>query len=366
MGLKIEKLTKKTPVYDIKVQDNENFYANGVLVHNCQEINLPTTPITDVNKDDGEIALCVLSAINLGKIKQFSDLEPIVRQIVFTLDRIIDIQEYIVPAAGKMKKRRSIGIGVTNFAYWLAKNGYDYESDESMAAIDELFEHIQFYALKASMELAKEYGPCEYFDRTKYSEGLLPIDHYSSHVDSIVDRKPTLDWDWLREQILKYGLRNSTLTALMPCESSSVVSSSTNGMEPPRRLITIKTSKSGAPLPVVLPEINKLKNKYQMAFTFSNESMNKVVSIAQKWIDQGISVNHYYDKRGYEKGLLPLSEVVNDILHFYKFGGKQLYYANSIDNSKKIEDNDASEKQTLEELVELSNEDNCEGGACAL
>jgi ribonucleoside-diphosphate reductase alpha chain len=371
MAIKIEKLNKKTPVYDIMVEGNHNFYANNILVHNCQEITLPTSPvkhIDDGDDTDAEIALCVLSAINLGTIKYLDELEVICEYTVRALDFVIEKQDYPVNAAKKMLKRRSIGVGVTNFAYWLVKNGLTYDSPETLTKVDELFEHIQYYLIKASIELAKEEGPCEYFNRTKYSKGLLPIDHYNKNVDKLVTRKHTLDWNSLREDILKYGMRNSTLTAIMPCESSSVVSSSTNGIEPPRKLITVKKSKSGSPLPVVVPEVQKYKNKYQFSWSFDNTHMNNLVSVIQKWVDQGISTNHYYDSRKYENNNLPLSVVAKDILTFYQYGGKQIYYSNSKDyKSDKLEDMISSSNDDKRSF-ESDTEDlvGCDGGACSI
>ena len=298
----------------------------------------------------GEISLCVLGAINLGTIKALDELEEVCEYTVRMLDFIIEIQDYPVAAAKKMLKRRSLGVGVTNFAYWLAKNGLDY-SKNSLVEIDRLFEHIQYYLLKASNKLAKEYGKCEYFDKTKYSLGQLPIDHYNKNMDTLVKREFECDWDSLRKDILEFGLRNSVVSAQMPCESSSVVSSSTNGIEAPRKLITVKKSKSGSPLPVVVPEVNKLKNKYSVSWGFSNDDMNNVVGVIQKYFDQGISVNHYYDKKKYKDGNIPLSEVAKDIMTFYKLGGKQIYYSNSKDyKSDKLEDIITTEKiQVMEE-----------------
>ena len=335
----------------------------------CTEINLPTTPIQhidDGDDTDAEIALCVLAAINLGSIKNLDELEIVCEYIVRSLDSVISYQDYPIEAARKMLKRRSIGVGVTNFAYWLVKNGLSYDDSTSLGRIDELFENIQYYLLKASNQLAKEEGACEYFNRTKYSKGLLPIDHYNKNVDKIVDRELTMDWQTLRKDILEYGLRNSTVTAQMPCESSSVVSSSTNGIEAPRKLIVVKKSKSGAPLPVVVPEVAKYKNKYQFAWGFDNTAMNNIVSIIQKYFDQGISVNHYYDPRKYEGNDLPISEVAKDILNFYKFGGKQIYYSNSKDYKSDKLDEMITNTQNASEEVLLMDMDDCESGACAI
>ena len=333
----------------------------------CQEINLVTKPLQTLDDEEGEIALCVLSAINLGLINKLSDLEEICEYIVRGLDYVIENQVYLIKAAEKMLKRRSIGVGVTNFAYWLVKNGLSYDSPEALEKVDELFEHIQYYLIKASVKLAKEQGKCEYFDKTKYYKGILPIDTYNKNVDNLVKREYTLEWDDLRKDILTHGMRHSTLTAIMPCESSSLPLSATNGIEPPKSLITIKKSKSGAPLPVVVPEINKYKNKYSFAYSFDNIHMNNIVSVMQKWIDQGISVNHYYDIRKYEDGNLPISEVAKDILNFYKYGGKQLYYANSKDY-KSDNLSEMINNTTIQDQInnnELLN-DNCDSGACSI
>lgn len=365
MNLLLQERLENGRIY-IQNLDNANTHSGFTdkinMSNLCQEINLPTSPIYDVNSEkEGEIALCVLGAINLGTIKGFDELEEVCEYTVRMLDYIIDIQDYPVVAAKKMLKRRSLGVGVTNLAYWLAKNNLDY-TNRSLVEIDRLFEHIQFNLLKASNKLAKEYGKCEYFDRTKYSKGLLPIDHYSKSVDTIVSRELECDWDSLRKDILEFGLRNSVVSAQMPCESSSVVSSSTNGIEAPRKLISVKKSKSGSPLPVVVPEISRLKNKYSFSWGFNNDDMNNVVAVIQKYFDQGISVNHYYDKKKYADGNIPLSEVAKDLLTFYKLGGKQIYYANSKDyKSDKLEDMITTEKL---ELIEIGDND-C-GDSCTI
>lgn len=369
MNLLLQERLETGRIY-IQNLDNANTHSAFIdkisMSNLCQEVNLPTTPFTDVNGDDGEIALCVLGAINLGNIKSYDELEEICEYTIRMLDYVIEIQDYPVQVAKKMLKRRSIGVGVTNFAYWLAKNNLNYSSDESMVEIDRLFENIQFNLLKASNKLAKELGKCEYFDRTKYGQGLLPIDHYNKNVDKIVNRNLELDWEGLRVDIKEFGLRNSTVSAIMPCESSSLVSNSTNGIEAPRGLISVKKSKSGSPLPVLVPEVSKLKNKYQFSFGFDNTSMNKVVSVIQKYVDQGISVNHYYDKKIYTDGNIPLSEIAKDLLNFYQWGGKQLYYANSKDyKSDQLEDMITTEK--IDTNFEINDDDNsCGDGGCTI
>lgn len=320
----------------------------------CQEITLPTTPLTHIDDDDdtdSEIALCVLSAINLGALRKLDDLRPICMNIVRALDSVIEHQMYPIAASKKMLKRRSIGVGITNLAYYLAKHGVSYESKEALALVDELMEHIQYYMIKASVQQAKVKGPCEWFNRTKYSDGLLPIDTYCKEVDKLVKRKLTLDWEKLRKDIKKHGMRNSTLTALMPCESSSLVTNSTNGVEPPRGLLSIKKSKQGL-IPQVVPEIYKFRTKYTLAYEMeSNRGYTNIIAVIQKYTDQAISANHYYNFSKYENGNLPLSEIANDLLYSYKVGLKTLYYANTDDGKT---DNHIEENNS------------CDGGACSI
>ena len=335
------------------VNDHSSFLSPVYMSNLCQEITLPTTPIQHIDDEEtGEIALCILSAINIGAIRSKKELEGIARNLVRSLDYIIDNQFYPVDASKKMFKRRSIGVGVTNLAYYLAKNGCGYEDKEAIELVDELAESIQYYLLKASCELAQERGACELFSDTKYSKGILPIDTYSKEVDSICKRKLTHDWETLREDIKKHGLRNSTLTALMPCESSSLVTNSTNGIEPPRSLVTIKKSKQGL-IPQVVPEITRLKNKYTQAYDMeSNTGYINICAVLQKYFDQAISANHYYNFAKYDEGNLPMSVVAKDVLYSYKMGLKTLYYANTDDGKT-----DAQPE---------AEESGCAGGACTL
>jgi ribonucleoside-diphosphate reductase alpha chain len=344
--------TGRMYVMNIDNTNEHSSFTDPIYMSNlCQEITLPTTPISHIDsEEDGEIALCILSAINVGAIRKLNDLESISYNIVKSLDYIIDNQYYPVNASKKMLKRRSIGVGVTNLAYYLAKNGFSYEDKGAISLVDELAENIQYYLLKASVRLAKERGKCEWFERTKYSKGILPIDTYAKEVDNICKRKLTHNWTELRAEIKKYGLRNSTLTALMPCESSSLVTNSTNGIEPPRSLVTIKKSKQGL-IPQVVPEIAKLKNKYTLAYDMkSNVGYINICAVLQKYFDQAISANHYYNFAKYEEGNLPMSVVAKDILYSYKVGLKTLYYANTDDGKT----------DTVEE------DNDCAGGACKL
>lgn len=345
--------TGRMYVMNVDNTNEHSSFLDTVYMSNlCQEITLPTTPITHIDsEEDGEIALCILSAINVGALRKLEDLESISYNIVRSLDYIIDNQLYPVDASKKMKKRRSIGVGVTNLAYYLAKNSCSYEDKEAITLVDELAESIQYYLLKASVRLAKERGKCEWFDRTKYSQGILPIDTYSKEVDKICKRKLTHDWEKLRKEIKEHGLRNSTLTALMPCESSSLVTNSTNGIEPPRSLVTIKKSKQGL-IPQVVPEIAKLKNKYTLAYDMKdNNGYINICAVLQKYFDQAISANHYYNFAKYEEGNLPMSVVAKDVLYSYKMGLKTLYYANTDDGKTDTVGEDDSD---------------CAGGACKL
>jgi len=329
--------------------DHSSFTDKIKMSNLCQEITLPTTPLKHIDDNcntDAEIALCVLSAINVGAIK-LSELRDICMNIVRALDSVIEYQLYPVGASMKMLKRRSIGVGITNLAYYLAKNGVTYDDKEACNIVDELMEHVQYNLIKASVQLAKEKGKCEWFHRTKYSKGILPIDTYSKSVDKLVTRKSKLNWDKLRKDIEKHGMRNSTLTALMPCESSSLVTNSTNGIEPPRGLLSVKKSKQGL-LPQVVPDIHNLRNKYTLAYDMnSNKGYTDIVAVIQKYVDQAISANHYYNFAKYKDGNLPMSEIAHDILYSYKMGVKTLYYANTDDGKT--------------DEVEL-----CESGACSI
>ncbi len=365
-------------------KDNQTLYLNGRTnkLHKLTNTNLFELFDSPNNiKDDtiffeeefelvwgetpAEIALCVLSAINLGAIKELSDLEEICEFTVRALDYVITHQDYPVEAAKKMLQRRSIGVGVTNLAYYFAKNNVEYGSAESLLLLDETMEFIQYYLIKASVKLAKEYGKCGFFNKTKYSKGILPIDTYCKKVDGIVSRPYKLDWEGLRRDVLTYGMRNSTLTAIMPCESSSVVSNSTNGIEPPRNLITIKKSKQGV-IKMAVPEVYKLKNKYKMAFDVTNKEYSNIQAVIQKWIDQGISGNHYYSMENGES--LSMTEVVKDIIYFYNMGGKQLYYANTSDGKTDDINKMMNEKSNTvkSEVVDDEDGEDCVGGACSI
>ncbi|CCQ11904.1 Ribonucleotide reductase of class Ia (aerobic),alpha subunit [Pseudoalteromonas luteoviolacea B = ATCC 29581] len=323
----------------------------------CLEIALPTKPLNNVNDPEGEIALCTLSAFNLGAIESLSELEELAELAVRALDNLLDYQDYPVPAAyNATMGRRTLGIGVINFAYYLAKNGVKYSDGSANGLTHKTFEAIQYYLMKASNELAKEKGACPKFNETTYSKGIMPIDTYKKDLDSVCSEPLHLDWDALRESIVKYGMRNSTLSALMPSETSSQISNATNGIEPPRGHISVKASKDGI-LKQVVPEYERLKEQYELLWDIpSNDGYLQLVGIMQKFIDQTISANTNYDPNKFDGGKVPMKLLLKDLLTAYKLGVKTLYYHNTRDG--------ASDAQ--EELKPQVEDDGCEGGACKI
>ena len=305
----------------------------------CQEITLPTTPIQDIHDDQGEIALCILSAINVGQLGELGELENLCDLSVRALEQIIDYQDYPVKAAEvSTKRRRSLGIGYIGLAHYLAKNGVKYNEKGAWELVDRLSEAFQYYLLRASCDIAMEKGKCEGFERTKYADGLLPIDHYKKEVDEIVPHKQRMAWESLRKDIAKYGLRHSTLSAQMPSESSSVVSNETNGIEPPRAMLSIKKSKKG-PLKQIAPGFPKLKNDYTLLWDMpDNTGYINVVAMMQKYFDQAISGNWSYNPLHYENNEVPLSAMAQDMLTAYKYGWKTSYYQNTYDFKGEEED----------------------------
>jgi len=319
----------------------------------CMEIALPTNPLNDINDTEGEIALCTLSAFNLGALESLDELEGLADLVVRALDALLEYQDYPVKAAlNATNKRRSLGVGVINYAYYLAKNGTNYTSDSALGLTHRTFEAIQFYLLKASVQLAREFGPCGAFNETTYAKGILPIDTYKSDLDAVCSEPLLLDWESLRKEIQQDGLRNSTLTALMPSETSSQIANATNGIEPPRGLVSVKQSKDGI-LRQVVPEIDRLRDQYQLLWKMpNNEGYLKLVGIMQKFVDQSISANTNYDPTRFEGGRVPMKQLLKDLLQVYKLGIKTLYYHNTRDG--------ATEGGTEAE------DDGCASGACKI
>ncbi|MGU7312927.1 class 1a ribonucleoside-diphosphate reductase subunit alpha [Salmonella enterica subsp. enterica serovar Javiana] len=323
----------------------------------CLEIALPTKPLHDVNDENGEIALCTLSAFNLGAIKTLDELEELAILAVRALDALLDYQDYPIPAAKRgAMGRRTLGIGVINFAYWLAKNGKRYSDGSANNLTHKTFEAIQYYLLKASNELSKEQGACPWFNETTYAKGILPIDTYKKDLDAIVNEPLHYDWEQLRESIKTHGLRNSTLSALMPSETSSQISNATNGIEPPRGYVSIKASKDGI-LRQVVPDYEHLKDAYELLWEMpNNDGYLQLVGIMQKFIDQSISANTNYDPSRFPSGKVPMQQLLKDLLTAYKFGVKTLYYQNTRDGAEDVQD----------DLAPSIQDDGCESGACKI
>ena len=323
----------------------------------CLEIALPTKPLQSFDDPNGEIALCTLSAFNLGVIKSLDDLEELAELAVRALDNLLTYQDYPIIAAQKSSlNRRTLGVGVINFAYYLAKNGVRYSVGSANRLTHETFEAIQYYLLKASNKLAKEVGACDLFNETTYAQGILPIDTYKKDVDKLCSPALNLDWESLRTEIKTHGLRNSTLSALMPSETSSQISNATNGIEPPRGLISVKASKDGV-LKQVVPEYARLRESYELLWNIpSNQGYLELVGIMQKFVDQAISANTNYDPSRFDNGKVPIKQLLKDLLTAYKLGIKTLYYHNTRDGANDVQG----------DIVIEPEDDGCEGGACKI
>ena len=321
----------------------------------CLEIALPTKALNHYLDESGEIALCTLSAFNLGAIDSLDELEPLAELAVRALDALLDYQDYPIPAAqnGAMW-RRPLGIGVINYAYYLAKNGVRYSDGSALGLTHRTFEAIQYYLLKASVKLAQESGACPHFNETTYAQGILPIDTYKRDLDVLCEEPLHLDWETLRSEIKRHGLRNSTLTALMPSETSSQIANATNGIEPPRGLISVKASKDGI-LRQVVPDYTELKDKYELLWNQpNNDGYLQLVGIMQKFVDQSISANTSYDPSRFEGHKVPMKQLLKDLLTAYKYGLKTLYYHNTRDGAEDAQ------------LSQAAQADDCAGGACKI
>jgi ribonucleoside-diphosphate reductase alpha chain len=358
--------TGRVYIMNIDHCNSHSSFKDKVNMSNlCQEITLPTDPIQHIDDNMGEIALCILSAINVGKVKSDEELEELCDLSVRGLDELIDYQKYPVAAAEiATKARRSLGIGFIGLAHYLAKLGYNYDSQEAWDAVHGLSESFQYYLLKASNQLAKEKGYCEYFGRTKYADGILPVDTYKKDVDEITSIGLEHDWEGLRASILEHGLRHSTLSAQMPSESSSVVSNATNGIEPPRDYLSVKKSKKG-PLKQIVPQYHTLKNNYTLLWNMSsNRGYINIVAVMQKFFDQAISGNWSYNPENYDNNEVPTSVMANDFLTTYKYGWKTSYYQNTYDIKT---DEVVEEKPNLQDLLsELSSVEEGECESCAV
>ena len=356
--------TGRIYIMNIDHCNSHSSYKDQITMSNlCQEITEPTTPIQHID-DDGpqEIATCILSAINVGKVKSDDELEELCNLSVRALEEIIDYQNYPVKAAENFtKRRRSLGIGYIGLAHYLAKLGFNYDSQGAWDAVHGLSESFQYYLLKASNQIAKEKGHCEYFGRTKYADGILPIDTYKKDVDQVSSVGLQHDWEYLRASILEHGLRHSTLSAQMPSESSSVVSNATNGIEPPRGYLSIKKSKKG-PLKQIVPQYQTLKNNYTLLWDMhSNRGYINIVAVMQKFFDQAISGNWSYNPENYADNEVPVSVMAQDMLTCFKLGHKTAYYQNTYDiKTDEVVDDQKQELKSLLNDIMKSDEEACE------
>ena len=337
--------------------DHSSFKDKVSMSNLCQEITLPTDPIQHID-GAGEIALCILSAINVGKINKLEEIDELCELAVRGLDALIDYQHYPVNAAKQSTlNRRSLGIGYIGLAHYLAKNGAKYDSVKAFDLVHKLTERFQFALLTASNRMAMEKGPCGYFGKTKYADGILPIDTYKKDVDEIIPNDLSCDWEFLRGRILEYGLRHSTLSAQMPSESSSVVSNATNGIEPPRDYLSVKKSKKG-PLKQIVPSYQTLKNNYTLLWDMpNNEGYIKVSAVMQKFFDQAISGNWSYNPENYPDNEVPVSVMANDLLTTYKYGWKTSYYQNTYDAKKDGDETSDNVDNLINELLTTEEED---------
>jgi ribonucleoside-diphosphate reductase alpha chain len=354
--------TGRLYIMNIDHCNSHSSFLDKVSMSNlCQEITLPTTPIQHIDDPNGEIALCILSAINIGKIKTNEDLEVLCDLAVRSLDELIDFQGYPVRAAEiATRARRSLGVGYIGLAHYLAKHGVKYDDPGAWQLVHDLTEAFQYYLIKATTLLAREKGACEYSHRTKYGQGILPIDTYKKDVDELVPNNLKYDWEELRELVKQYGVRNSTLSAQMPSESSSVVSNATNGIEPPRGYLSVKKSKKG-PLKQIVPQFHTLKNNYTLLWDMpSNRGYINIVAVMQKFFDQAISGNWSYNPENYPNNEVPVSVMAQDLLTTYKYGWKTSYYQNTYDiKTDEVEESKPSVDDIIDDILN-SEEDDCE------
>jgi len=358
--------TGRLYIMNIDHCNSHSSFVDKVSMSNlCQEITLPTKPIQHIDDPNGEIALCILSAINIGKIKNNDELEVLCDLAIRSLDELIDFQGYPVKSAEiATKARRSLGVGYIGLAHYLAKHGEHYDDPGAWKLVHDLTEAFQYYLIKATTLLAREKGACEYSHRTKYGQGILPIDTYKKDVDELVPNVLKYDWEKLRGMVKKYGVRNSTLSAQMPSESSSVVSNATNGIEPPRGYLSVKKSKKG-PLKQIVPQFHTLKNNYTLLWDMpSNRGYINIVAVMQKFFDQAISGNWSYNPENYDNNEVPVSVMAQDMLTCFKLGHKTAYYQNTYD----IKTDEVEEpKQDLQSLLqELSDADETTCDSCSI
>lgn len=365
--IKIRKVTaNKTKVYDITVPSTSNFFANGLLVHNCQEILLPTVSFTRIDDERGRIALCTLGSLNLGAARNPEDLRRAARILHRSLNNILDYQDFLsIQSKLSNDEIRPLGIGITNLAYWHAKRGYKYGDKDALAELKSWMEHISFYLTESSVELAEERGKCLHSDFTCYGKGIFPWELRAEGVNELTDFTPELPWEVLRAKMIKFGVRNATNMAIAPVESSSVVIQSTNGVEQPMQLISVKESKAGS-LVQVVPEYNKLKNKYQLMWDQKDcIEYLMTVAVCNVYVDQSISTNTYYNPAHYPDRKVPITLIAHNLMKFIYWGGKTIYYSLiSKKGAKAGLDAEVSESSIAVSVAEFESDADCE--ACKL
>lgn len=327
--IKIRKIKKPTPeaVYDITVDETHSFFANDVLVHNC-EILLPTKPFQRLDDENGRIALCTLGSINWGNFRNPEDMRRACRILQRSLCNILDYQDFLsIQSKLSNDELQPLGIGITNLAYWHAKRSFKYGEADALAEVKSWMEHQAFYLTEATVELAKERGPCTKSHETRYGQGQFPWENRARGSNELTDFTPELDWETLRTNMKQYGVRNSTLMAIAPVESSSVVINSTNGIEMPMSLISVKESKAGSFVQVV-PEYHRLKNKYQLMWEQTDcIGYIKTAAVLAVYVDQSISTNTFYSPRFFPERKVPTTLIAKNLMQAHHWGIKTFYYS---------------------------------------
>jgi ribonucleoside-diphosphate reductase alpha chain len=360
--IKIRKITvEPTDVYDVTVPETSCFFADNILVHNC-EIVLPSRPFTRLEDPNGRISLCTLGSINWGAFRNPEDMKRACRLLVRSLNNILDYQDFLsIQSKLSNDEIRPLGVGVTNLAYWHAKRSFRYGEQDALAEVKSWQEHQAYYLTEATVELAKERGKCLDSDKTWYGKGIFPWERRAKGVNDLTDFTPELDWETLREQMKTYGVRNATLMAIAPVESSSVVINSTNGIEMPMSLITVKESKAGSFIQVV-PEYHRLKNKYQLMWDQTDcIGYLKTAAVLQAYVDQSISTNTFYNPAHYVDRKVPTTLIAKNLMLFFYWGGKSLYYSLINKTGSKA---DVEELPEMLEPIDFDEEEHCE--SCVL
>jgi ribonucleoside-diphosphate reductase alpha chain len=354
--IKIRKITvEPTDVYDISVPETECFFADNILVHNC-EILLPTKSFKRLDDDTGRIALCTLGSINWGAFRNPEDMRRACRILHRSLNNILDYQDFLsIQSKLSNDEIRPLGIGITNLAYWHAKRGLKYGDKDTLQEVKSWMEHQAFYLTEASVELAKERGKCDHSEKTYYGQGIFPWERRAKGVNELADFTTELDWESLRTQMNMYGVRNATQMAIAPVESSSVVINSTNGIEMPMSLISTKESKAGS-FTQVVPEYHKLKNKYQLMWEQKDcEGYLKTAAILQVYVDQSISLNTFYNPAHFPDRKVPTTLIAKNLMQAHYYGTKTFYYSLINKAGAKVED---ITEMSLE-VIDFSEEDDC-------